>query len=284
MMWSFPRSPEPKLVVDRIISLGALCEVAYQARRLSKSSRAYPFDWWDTPFAGLLRALKLGPQEVFNASHISKLPIDAGSPPAFYSGFAGTVHQHEFPRGENFLALDEAEISRRLLPKYAALHARLISDCASGTTLFVRQRKPINDPEGAALDAMISELEEALSAFASDFRLLLVDYDPICARPWLIQAHVQRHPDWTDLGSNRGWDEMFRSLGIVCRGTEDGFRFDDLTETFARPSSILAGLRQSWQRRQDLRRRLRSSELARGEKSGNARSGHDHARVGDGSA
>ena len=60
MMWSFPRSPEPKLVVDRIISLGALCEVAYQARRLSKSSRAYPFDWWDTPFAGLLRALKLG--------------------------------------------------------------------------------------------------------------------------------------------------------------------------------------------------------------------------------
>uniref|UniRef100_A0A9E8CKT8 Papain-like cysteine peptidase n=1 Tax=Bosea sp. NBC_00436 TaxID=2969620 RepID=A0A9E8CKT8_9HYPH len=255
MMWPFRRSPEPKLVVDRIISLGALCEVAYQARRLSKSSRAYPFDWWDTPLAGLLRALKLGPQEVFNASHISKLPIDAGSLPAFYSGFAGTVHQHEFPRGENFLALDEAEISRRLLPKYAALHARLISDCASGTTLFVRQRKSINDPEGAALDVMISELEEALSAFASDFRLLLVDYDPICARPWLIQAHVQRHPDWTDLGSNSGWDEMFRSLGIVCRGTEDGFRFDDLTETFARPSSILAGLRQSWQRRQELRRR-----------------------------
>ena len=46
----------------------------------------------------------------------TKLPIDAGSPPAFYSGFAGTVHQHEFPRGENFLALDEDEISRRLLP------------------------------------------------------------------------------------------------------------------------------------------------------------------------
>lgn len=254
-MWPFPRSAEPKLIVDRVISLGALCEVAYQARRLSKSSRAYPFDWWDTPFSGLLRALETGSPEVFCVSHISKLPIDAGSLPAFYSSLSGTVHQHEFPRGENFLALDEVEISQRLLPKYKALHARLISDCASGTTLFVRQRKPVNDPEGADLDAMISELQKALSAFAPDFNLLLVDYDPIGAGPWLLQAHVQRHPDWTDLGSNRGWDEMFRSLGIACRGTEDKFRFDDLTETFARPSSILAGLRQSWQRRQELRRR-----------------------------
>jgi hypothetical protein len=253
-MWPRPRSPEPTLSIDRIVSLGALCEVAFQARRLSRSSRAYPFDWWDTPLVGLLRALKFGSQEGFNASHITKLPMDAGPLPAFYSSFFGTVHQHEFPRGENFLAFNEAEISRRLLPKYEALHVRLLSDCASGTTLFVRQRKS-NDPEGSDLEALIGELEEALSVFTSDFRLLLVDYVPIYAKPRLIQAHVQRHSDWTDLGSNRGWDEMFRSLGIVCRGTEGGFRFDDLTVTFARPSSVLAGLRQSWRRRQELRRR-----------------------------
>lgn len=71
MIWPFPRSPEPKLVVDRIISLGALCEVAYQARRLSKSSRAYPFDWWDTPLAGLLRALKLGITSASGEKHVT---------------------------------------------------------------------------------------------------------------------------------------------------------------------------------------------------------------------
>lgn len=255
MMWPFSQSAEPKLVIDRIISLGALCEVAYQARRLSKSSRAYPFDWWDTPLAGLLRALELGSAEVFRTSHLSKLPIEAGRLPAFYSSFSGTVHQHEFPRGENCLALDEAEISQRLVPKYTALHARLLSDCAAGTTLFVRQRKPVSDSEGAELDAAIGKLYKTLSAFAFDFRLLLVNYEPIDARPWLIQADVRRHPDWTDLGSDRGWNEMFRSLGIACHDPQGGFRFDDLTETFARPSSLLAGLRQSWQRHQELKRR-----------------------------
>ena len=255
MMWPLSQSTAPKLIVDRIISLGALCEVAYQARRLSKSSRAYPFDWWDTPLAGLLRALELGSAEVFRASHLSKLPIEAGRLPAFYSSFSGTVHQHEFPRGENCLALDEAEISQRLMPKYTALQARLLSDCAAGTTLFVRQRKPVNEPEGAELEAAIDELHKALSAFAADFKLLLVDYEPIAARPWLIQARVRRHPDWTDLGSDRGWDEMFRNLGIACRDSQGGFRFDDLAETFARPSSILAGLRQSWQRHRELKRR-----------------------------
>lgn len=254
-MWPFPRGAEPKLVVDRIISLGALCEVAYQARRLSKSSRAYPFDWWDTPFAGLLRTFEAGSPEVFSPTHIAKLPTQAGSLPAFYSNFSGTLHQHELPIGENLLALDEAEISRRLVPKYTALHARLVEDCSTGVTLFVRQRKPVHDPEGAALAAIADELQKALSAFSPDFRLLLLDYDPISPRPWLLQARIQRHPDWTDLGSNRGWDEMFRSRGIACRNPDGDFRFDDLTETFARPGSLLAGLRQSWQRRRALRRR-----------------------------
>ncbi len=254
-MWPFPSGVEPKLIVDRIVSLGALCEVAYQARRLSKSSRAYPFDWWDTPLPGVLKVLETGSAAVFSVPHIVKLPREAGALPAFYSSLSGTVHQHEIPRGEDVLALDEAEISRRLVPKYTALHARLVADCSTGATLFVRQRKPVNDPDGAALESMIDALHEALSAFAPDCRLLFVDHAPVAARPWLIQAQVQRHADWTDLGSNRGWDEMFQSLGILCRSSEDHFRFDDLRETFARPASLLAGIRQSWQRRQALKRR-----------------------------
>lgn len=151
-MWPFPSGVEPKLIVDRIVSLGALCEVAYQARRLSKSSRAYPFDWWDTPLPGVLKVLETGSAAVFSVPHIVKLPREAGALPAFYSSLSGTVHQHEIPRGEDVLALDEAEISRRLVPKYTALHARLVADCSTGATLFVRQRKPVNDPDGAALE------------------------------------------------------------------------------------------------------------------------------------
>lgn len=254
-MWRCKTIAAPHLFVDRVVSLGALCEVAYQARRLSRSSRAYPFDWWDTPFVGLLRVLNAGAPAVFSPSHITKVPIKMGALPAFYSRFSDTVHQHEFARDDDLYALDEAEISRRLVPKYVALHARLVGDCADGVTLFVRQRKPNHDPEGAALSVMTEELHIALSAFAADFRILLIDYDPIDARPWLMQAHVQRHSDWTDLGSERGWDEMFRSLGIICRSSEGAFGFDDLSRTFARPSSLLGRLRHFWERRQELRRR-----------------------------
>ena len=233
-MCSFFRPPRAKLPVARIISLGGLCEVAYHVRRKSRSGRAYPFDWWDTPFAGLLVALDANPSEIFSPANIAKMPDARGCSNIFHSRLTHTIHQHEFARSSISSELDEAEISRRLVPKYEALRARLWSDCATGPTLFVRQRRANFDFEGEALEAALDRLHTLLSGFAADPRLLLLDYAPVAPRPWLIEAQVPRYRDCNDLGSRRGWNEVFQRHGIVCDSTSSRFGFDDLKETFIR--------------------------------------------------
>ncbi|MFG1212330.1 DUF1796 family putative cysteine peptidase [Xanthobacter flavus] len=228
----FRRSPA--LVPDRIVSLGSVCEVAYQVRRLARSERAYPFDWWVTPLGSVLKVLEAGAPAVFEAAQLMKVP-DYGGERAFYSRLSGTVHRHEFPAGEDYLALDEAEMARRLIPKYEALQARLMGDCAEGTTLFVRKCLPEHDPNDEALEETIDHLHGALAAFAADPRLLLLDYGPVRPRPWLMTASVPRLRDHNDLGSKRGWNRTFRTLGIACRSGRK-FRFDDLIETLESPS------------------------------------------------
>lgn len=221
------------LVPDRIVSLGALCEVAYQVRRLSGSDRAYPFDWWVTPLGSVMKVLDAGAPAVFEAAQLMKVP-DYGGHPALYSHLSGTIHLHEFPAGEDFLALEEAEMAQRLIPKYQALHARLLGDCAQGITLFVRQCLPEHDPKNEALEAAIDSLHVKLCTIAADPRLLLLDYAPVRPRPWLRSATVPRLKDCTDVGSSRGWDRAFRSTRISCQGG-DAFRFDDLRETLVPP-------------------------------------------------
>ncbi|UJX45409.1 hypothetical protein D7006_12295 [Xanthobacter sp. YC-JY1] len=220
----------PALVPDRIVSLGSVCEVAYQVRRLSRSERAYPFDWWVTPLDSVLKVLEAGAPAVFEAAQLMKVP-DYGGDRALYSRLFGTVHRHEFPAGEDYLALDEAELARRLIPKYEALQARLVDDCAEGTTLFVRKCLPEHDPRDDRLEETIDHLHAALATFAADPRLLLLDYAPVRPRPWLMTASVPRLRDHNDLGSERGWNRTFRALGIACRSGKK-FRFDDLIETF----------------------------------------------------
>jgi hypothetical protein len=43
---------------DHIVSLGSSCRVAFNLRRHYDFGKAFPFDWWITPPAGLIRALE----------------------------------------------------------------------------------------------------------------------------------------------------------------------------------------------------------------------------------
>ncbi|MFG1349705.1 DUF1796 family putative cysteine peptidase [Xanthobacter autotrophicus] len=221
--------------MDRLVSLGALCEVAFQLRRLARSDRADPFDWWISPLSAVVPVLEAGAGAVFAPEQIVKI-ADYDGTPALYSRVGGTVHLHEFPAGTDVLALPETEIAARLVPKYEALHRRMVREAAQGTTLFVRQCLPAHDPRGEALEDAIDLLFAALSRFAGAPLLLLLDYEPVRPRPWLITATVPACRDHNDLGSRRGWNQVFRTCGIAFGRRGGRFGFDDLVETFAVPS------------------------------------------------
>lgn len=234
-MWPFPSGVEPKLIVDRIVSLGALCEVAYQARRLSKSSRALSFrlvghassrrsegpgDWLGR---GLFRTAYRPSCRERPARFPPSIPA---SPARFISTkFLETGMSSPWTRSRS---RDGSFRNTRRCTRDSSPIVRPARPCSSGSA------NPSTTPK-ARRSSMIDALHEALSAFAPDCRLLFVDHAPVAARPWLIQAQVQRHADWTDLGSNRGWDEMFQSLGILAGGSEDHFRFDDLRRPLPGP-------------------------------------------------
>jgi hypothetical protein len=228
--WPHLRSA-PRLVVDRVISLGGLCEAAFQARRLSRSDRAYLFDWWITPLPAVSVALDEGAESLFAPEHLVKVP-DYGGKPALYSRFSRTVHLHEYAKTVDFLALDVETIAATLQEKYAALQARLLADCAIGTTLFVRQRLNGHDPTGQDLADLIERLCAQLSDIAIDHRLLLLDYEPVRPSERLIQAQAPRLRDANDLGSRSGWNALFRTHAIECRRSGTRFSYEDLQASF----------------------------------------------------
>lgn len=218
----------PAYPVDRMVSLGGRCEVAYQLRRIGATDRAYPFDWWITPLAAVPRFLESGCVAAFAAEQLHKVP-DYGGRAGLYSHYAGTVHLHEFDHGEDGLALPTPDIATRLQEKYAALHRRLLEDVATGRTLFVRQHLEGSDPTSAAeLEPQIDALDQALSGLTDDYLLLLVNYCAVTARPRLLQASVPATTT-NGLGSNWRWSAMLRAQGLSCRrgaraGSHDLFR------------------------------------------------------------
>lgn len=205
-----------RIHVDRMISLGGRCEVAYQLRRIGTTERAYPFDWWITPLDALPRILSGGTSSLFEAAQIHKLP-DYGGRAGVYSHYARTVHLHEFAHGEDGLALSIAEISERLGNKYEALYRRMIGEVAQGRTLFVRQFLDGHDPQSArGLESLIDYLEVELARLTSDYLLLLVGYCEISPRPRVLQSRLGLSSA-NGLGSNWSWTTMMRANVISCR-------------------------------------------------------------------
>lgn len=230
------------LHIDRVISLGGLCEVAFQIRRFVRSDKAYPFDWWITPFASVPKVLEGGLRHVFEPQHLVKVP-DYDGRSALYSAFSGTIHLHEFLHGENLLAYDPEEIARRLGPKYAFLQSRLIEECASGTTLFIRQHLPRDPDDPDELRRLVLRTCDAIEAICPSYRLVLVDYEPEMELPeTVLRRRAVRYADCNDLGSKRGWAEMFAGLPFSFRRRHRKLDIADLLATFPPRRTLLQRL------------------------------------------
>jgi hypothetical protein len=205
--------------IDRIISLGGKCEVAYQSRRAMSSDRAYPFDWWTTPIEAVPKLLATRFEEVFKPENLTKVPSpDRGT--VLKSLFGGTTHPHDFRFDEDIVPYDLETISNDLSPKYAFLSNRMFEDCARGTTLFIRQRVWHDPNEKDALEPIVAEILDELRKISPSHRLLLLDYDPaVAGGEAAIQRHVTQHADAKNLGSAQGWQEMFASLPLTLGRT-----------------------------------------------------------------
>lgn len=215
--------------IDRMISLGGRCETAFQLRRLGGASRAFPFDWWITPLAGVASLLRADPSDVFATKNLFFVDeYDGGA--ALYCHFAGTVHLHETSPRNRLGEFHAETLSHMLIVKYERLFERMRDRAVKGRTLFVRQRLPDHDPNGKAeLERCIADIDTALAEICQDHLLLLVDYPAVEAGPRVLQANCVASRNH-DLGINWRWTWMLARRGLMCRSRARA-NMDDLFDT-----------------------------------------------------
>ena len=129
-------------VATRIISLGGRCAVAHNLRRFFDFGEAFPFDWWITPFDGLIKFLAHpDPDWLYDPA---KLDLTANNGSVRHTDLGIRLH-HEFPRDRiegqpinpNFrdaIAMPKARTTR-LVKKLLAL------DTEQESLVFVRERE-----------------------------------------------------------------------------------------------------------------------------------------------
>src|SRR5437868_103724 len=134
---------------DPHFSLGGRCAVAHNLRRFFDFGEAFPFDWWITPFDGLIKFLAHpDPDWLYDPA---KLDLTANKGSVRHSDLGIRLH-HEFPRDRvegqpinpNFrdaIAMPKARTTR-LIKKLLAL------DTEGENLVFVRERErpdPVDD-------------------------------------------------------------------------------------------------------------------------------------------
>jgi hypothetical protein len=81
--------------ITHVVSLGPNCMVAYQVRRFLLIGTSYPFDWWVTPFGGLIKTLEhLSVEDLFNENKLQIVNSgDSVSNPDY-----DILYHHDFDR------------------------------------------------------------------------------------------------------------------------------------------------------------------------------------------
>jgi len=123
---------------DCLVSLGPNCRMTYNMREHFGVERAYPFDWWITPAASMLKMIQPGFR-----FHIERADLEIIPQPVFNTVLnkrLGMLMHHDFVR-ENDEWVREIPDDRidLLNAKYSALFERLRTDLAAAqsVTAFV---------------------------------------------------------------------------------------------------------------------------------------------------
>lgn len=117
-----------RISVDRVISLGTNCEIAFNLRRFFGVERAYPFDWWFTPLDAVPPVLASRFAVGINRDNLQIV----GGRRSILNRRYRILHHHDFPRlpGNRLIAPDWTNAIETCRAKYAALGCRFFDDLA----------------------------------------------------------------------------------------------------------------------------------------------------------
>ncbi len=123
---------------DRIISLGCNCELALNIRDYFGIERAYPFDWWITPFQALWKLLE---GRFHNLLNINNLEVSSDLL-TVRDKYYNLLYHHDFKRTEDDKIIPDSIDQQLSLvkQKYDMLIHRFFNDLQNKRVLFIRNR------------------------------------------------------------------------------------------------------------------------------------------------
>jgi hypothetical protein len=203
---------------DTIISLGCNCELTWNIRNHFSIERAYPLDWWITPFQALRKLLENRFHDLFNINNLEVSHDLLTVKDNYYN----LLYHHDFKRTQDDKIIDDNIVQQLplLKQKYDMLIKRFFKDPENKRVLFVRNRDgniPHLDRDTTPMDKITFEqlynlLEEL---FPISQISLLITNCPIFPKVrrrkgYIVWDEVVNYEDAQYFaGSPRGWQEMF---------------------------------------------------------------------------
>ena len=224
---------------DRIISLGCNCELALSIRDYFGIERAYPFDWWISPFQALWKLLEGRFHDLLNINNLevssdlltvrdNSLWAPVREPQAHYN----LLYHHDFKKTEDEKIIPD--LIEQQLPlvkqKYDMLIHRFFNDLQNKRVLFIRNRDgniPHLDRDATPMDEnTFVRLYDLLEKLFPDSAIsLLITNCPVFPgirrrNGCIVWDKVDQHYDDYEffVGSRQGWQAMFSRNNIFYEG------------------------------------------------------------------
>lgn len=211
-----------------VVSIGSNCEVTWNIRNYFNVDRAYPFDWWMTPFKSMIELLDNRFSGLFKARNIYVPPDRKTVIDKRYN----LMYHHDFQRDADGLvvldSIDEQLI--KLKEKYEFLSHRFINELDGKEILFIRNRCG-NDPvylEGDYGDIRPKQCIEICKKLTSVLPNARFDIFATNKPDFEFFRHgrseifcdtiVDENDSDDYMVSPKGWADMFRRNNIKIRG------------------------------------------------------------------